>query len=86
MSSARFEYLELLRPLQRRIKNQRAEIRRLQAYELWYAKYVYGKQAPETLTNTGCGGRFCPAASGENCKLGWAECQRRAELATALGE
>jgi hypothetical protein len=49
MSSARFEYLELLRPLQRRIKNQRAEIRRLQAYELWYAKYVYGKQAPETL-------------------------------------
>jgi hypothetical protein len=49
MSTARFEYLELLRPLQRRIKNQRAEIRRLQAYELWYAKYVYGKQAPETL-------------------------------------
>jgi hypothetical protein len=49
MSTARFEYLELLRPLQRRIKNQRAEIRRLQAYELWYTKYVYGKQAPEPL-------------------------------------
>jgi hypothetical protein len=40
MTKARFEYLEMLRPLRKRIVNQRAELKRLQAYRDWYMKYA----------------------------------------------
>lgn len=36
---ARVEYLELLRPLERRIQNQRAELARLQPIAQWYSRY-----------------------------------------------
>ena len=73
---ARVEYLEMLRPLQRRIANQRKEIRRLLLVEAdWNAEMLaraaaYLKRAPSQETSGGICARMPDKIEEKSCLYG----------------